>query len=192
MIDFSFTNSREPERGTVLISDPFLDEDYFRRSVILLCDHNSYSSFGFVLNNYLTIDLHEIDHQFPDIQARISIGGPVDTQNLYYIHTFKEPIEESVKIRDGLFFGGSFETIKLLLEKDDSNRNNIRFFLGYAGWDDGQLKNEVEENSWIVVDNISNKELLNTSNDRLWQYCLEKQGGPYKTISKFPLNPSNN
>ena len=192
MIDFSFTNSREPERGTVLISDPFLDEDYFRRSVILLCDHNSYSSFGFVLNNYLTIDLHEIDHQFPDIQARISIGGPVDTQNLYYIHTFKEPIEESVKIRDGLFFGGSFETIKLLLEKNDSNRNNIRFFLGYAGWDDGQLKNEVEENSWIVVDNISNKELLNTSNDRLWQYCLEKQGGPYKTISKFPLNPSNN
>jgi putative transcriptional regulator len=158
----------------------------------LLCDHNSNSSFGFVLNNYLTVDLHEIDHQFPDIKARISIGGPVDTQNLYYVHTFKEPVEESVKIRDGLFFGGSFETIKLLLEKDNSNRNYIRFFLGYAGWDDGKLNNEVEENSWIVVDNISNKELLNTSNNRLWQYCLEKQGGPYKTISKFPLNPSNN
>ena len=192
MIDLSFTNTKEPKRGTILIADPFLDEDYFRRSVILLCDHNLDSSFGLVLTNYLDVDLHNLDKQFPNIQARISVGGPVETQSLYFIHALNEPVEESVKIRDGLYFGGSFDAIKQVLEKDHSNCNQIRFFLGYSGWDKEQLNNEIDENSWIVVDNISNNEILNTSNDHFWQYCLEKQGGSYKTISKFPLNPRNN
>jgi putative transcriptional regulator len=191
VIDLSFKNSREPQRGGVLISDPFLDEDYFRRSVILLCDHNDESSFGFVLNNYLDIDLHELDAGFPDIQARISVGGPVETQKLYYIHTFKE-IEESLHVRDGLYFGGSFDEIKVRLYHNEVNKLNIRFFLGYSGWDKGQLKDELSSNSWIVVDNITNEELLNTGNNELWRHCLEKQGGNFKMISKFPLNPSNN
>ncbi len=191
VIDLSFKNSREPQRGGVLISDPFLDEDYFRRSVILLCDHNDESSFGFVLNNYLDIDLHALDAGFPDIKARISVGGPVETQNLYYIHSFKG-IEESLEVRDGLYFGGSFDEIKVRLYRNEVNKLKIRFFLGYSGWDKGQLKEELSGNSWIVVDNITNEELLNTGNNELWKNCLEKQGGNFKMISKFPLNPSNN
>lgn len=192
MIDFSFVNTKEPKRGSILISDPFLDEDYFRRSVILLCEHSENSSFGFVLNNYMDIDLHELDNQFPDINARISIGGPVETQSLYYIHSFTEKVEESFEICKGLHFGGSFRMVKSLLEKDIENCKNIRFFLGYSGWNTGQLLNELLENSWIVADNISNLEIMNTSNDNFWQYCMEKQGGQYKTIAKFPLNPNNN
>jgi len=191
VIDLSFKNSREPQRGVILISDPFLDEDYFRRSVVLLCDHDSESSYGFVLNNYLEIDLHEIDTQFPNIKARISVGGPVETQSLFYIHSF-EGIKESLQVRDGLYFGGSFDEIKVRLHENEFNKLKIRFFLGYSGWDEGQLKEELSGNSWIVVDNITNEELFNTDNDELWKHCLEKQGGNFRTISKFPLNPGNN
>lgn len=174
-----------------MISDPFLDEDYFRRSVILLCDHTGDSTFGFVLNNYMDVDLHELDPNFPDIQARISVGGPVETQSLYYIHGFSE-VEESMKVRDGLYFGGFYEDLKNLLDVNKSNSQKVRFFLGYSGWEEGQLAKELESNSWIVVDNISNEEIFTTNNNELWKYCLEKQGGNFKTISKFPLNPSNN
>jgi putative transcriptional regulator len=191
VLDLSFKNSNKPTVGSVLISDPFLDEDYFRRSVVLICDHNDEGTFGFVLNNYLDIDLHEVDSDFPDIQARISVGGPVETQSLFFIHSFGKEIEGAVAINDSLFFGGDYEQVQLLL-KDPSNKNRIRFFLGYSGWSKDQLKGELKENSWIVASNITANEILNTSNEKFWEYCLEKQGERFKTISKFPINPQNN
>jgi putative transcriptional regulator len=191
VLDISFKNKLKPQTGTVLISDPFLDEDYFRRSVILICDHNEDGTFGFVLNNYLDIDLHEVDEEFPDIQARISVGGPVETQSLFFIHSFGEEVEGSVNIMGELYFGGDFENIQELLNIPE-NKNRIRFFLGYSGWGKEQLREELKENSWIVANNISPIEILETTNDNFWQYCLEKQGERFKTISKFPINPQNN
>lgn len=192
MIDLAFKNNKNPEMGNLLISDPFLDEDYFRRSVILLCDHNDNGTFGFVLNNYLDVDLHEIDEDFPNIQARISVGGPVDTQNLFFIHSFKEKIEGSVAINEELSFGGDYERILELLTLNPSLKNQIRFFLGYSGWSKDQLKGELKENSWIVTNNIKTEEILDTANNQFWNYCLEKQGERFKTISKFPINPNDN
>ena len=191
MLDISFKSNLKPKTGTVLISDPFLDEDYFRRSVILICDHNDEGTFGFVLNNYLDIDLHEVDQDFPDINARISVGGPVETQSLFFIHSFGEEVEGSVVISDDLYFGGDYEKIQELLNLPE-NKNRIRFFLGYSGWGKEQLREELKENSWIVADNITPSEILETTNDNFWQYCLEKQGERFKTISKFPINPQNN
>lgn len=191
MLDISFKSNLKPQTGTVLISDPFLDEDYFRRSVILICDHNDEGTFGFVLNNYLDIDLHEVDEEFPDIKARISVGGPVETQSLFFIHSFGEEVEGSINIMESLYFGGDYEKIQELLN-DPDNKDRIRFFLGYSGWGKEQLREELKENSWIVANNITPSEILETTNQNFWQYCLEKQGERFKTISKFPINPQNN
>lgn len=192
MLDLSFKNSKNPKSGSILISDPFLDEDYFRRSVILLCDHNDEGSFGFVLNNYLDVDLHNLDATFPDIKAKISVGGPVETQSLFFIHTFGEEVEGSSQIHGKLYFGGDYESIQGILKENPEAKDKIRFFLGYSGWTKGQLKDELHENSWIVANNITDEEIINTHIDHLWNYCLEKQGERYKTISKFPINPSDN
>ncbi len=191
MIDLSFKNNKIPEGGALLISDPFLDEAYFRRSVILLCEHGEDATFGLVLNNFLEVDLHELDEDFPDIQARISVGGPVETQSLFYIHTFAG-VDESFEVRTGLFFGGSFTQLKSMIEQNSGNDSKIRFFLGYSGWAKNQLASEIAEHSWIVVDNILNEEIMTTQNDNFWQFCLEKQGKEFKTISRFPLNPNQN
>ena len=192
MLDLSFKNNKQPRVGNILISDPFLDEDFFRRSVILLCDHNDDGTFGFVLNNYLDVDLHEVDESFPDNHARISVGGPVETQSLFYVHSLGNVIEGSIPINDELFFGGEYEQIQELLLAEPSNNSKIRFFLGYSGWGKNQLKGELKENSWIVANNIVTEDILNTKNDYFWNYCLEKQGERFKTIAKFPLNPNEN
>lgn len=192
-LDLSFTNKKDPESGSVLISDPFLNEDFFRRSVILLCNHDlEEGSFGLVLNNYLNIDLHELESTFPDIKARISVGGPVDTEHLFFIHSFGEKVEGATKIVDGLYFGGDFDSLKLKIDEDPNGAKKVRFFLGYSGWSKDQLQDELSENSWIVANNISNEEVLRTDDDELWKNCLEKQGKRFKTISKFPLNPNDN
>lgn len=192
MIDIAFKNNLKPTSGCLLLSDPFLDEDFFRRSVILLCEHSSEGSFGFVLNNLLDIDLHEIDQDFPNIKAIISVGGPVETESLFYIHSFGSLVSESTPINDELSIGGNFEQIKSLLNENEKNRLKIRFFLGYSGWDKLQLAREMNENSWIVATNISNEEILAIPKKDFWQMCIEKQGDRFKTISKFPINPIDN
>jgi putative transcriptional regulator len=192
MIDIAFKNNLKPTSGCLLLSDPFLDEDFFRRSVILLCEHSSEGSFGFVLNNLLDIDLHEIDQDFPNIKAVISVGGPVETESLFYIHSFGSLVSESTPINDELSIGGNFEQIKSLLNENEKNRLKIRFFLGYSGWDKLQLAREMNENSWIVATNISNEEILAIPKKDFWQMCIEKQGDRFKTISKFPINPIDN
>lgn len=192
-IDLAFKNKRSPVSGCILISDPFLDEDYFRRSVILLCNHDKEDgSFGLVLNNYIELDLHEIDQKFPAINARISLGGPVDREHLFYIHAFGDRIKGSTYIDNDLYFGGDFEQLTALLNEESEARKQVRFFLGYSGWSKDQLKEELKENSWIVATNITSTEIFSTTNNEFWKFCLEKQGKRFKTISKFPLNPNDN
>ncbi|MFM7472378.1 MAG: YqgE/AlgH family protein, partial [Crocinitomicaceae bacterium] len=71
-------------------------------------------------------------------------------------------------------------------------KNKVRFFIGYSGWSEGQLEEEIKESSWLAVNNISTEMIMDTQNDKLWEMCLEKQGKRFKVISKFPRNPEDN
>ena len=83
------SNQANPQAGNVLLSEPFLDDPYFGRKVVLLCEHNEEGSFGFVLNNYVDIDVDEVMDDLPKLDTRISVGGPVKNGNLYYLHTVR-------------------------------------------------------------------------------------------------------
>lgn len=191
-MDLSFRNNRFPKKGSILISDPFLADGYFTRSVVILCDYSNDGSFGLVLTNYLEIDFSTIDASFPIPNAKVSVGGPVDTEHLFYIHQFGSAIEESILIKENLYFGGNYSQLQQLLQLNKENEKKVRFFLGYAGWGATQLVEELKENAWIVVDNISVEEIMNTDEPEFWKYCLEKQGTRFKIISQFPLNPNEN
>jgi putative transcriptional regulator len=101
-------------------------------------------------------------------------------------------VEESILIKDNLYFGGNYSQLQEIILEDKENEKNVRFFLGYSGWGASQLIEELKENAWIVVDNISMEEIMNTEISEFWKYCLEKQGEKYKIISQFPLNPNEN
>jgi len=191
-LDLSFHNKQKAVEGCVLLSDPFTKDPYFSRSAILLCRHNKKETFGFVLTNYIEIDLHKLDENMPEIITKISFGGPVEKDNLFYIHTFGKEIEGAEKIMDTLYFGGDYEMLFELIKADPKRINEVRFFIGYAGWDFEQLNNEMKDHSWIAVTNISEKEILSTSSDHFWKDCMTKQGSKFEMISNFPLNPNEN
>jgi putative transcriptional regulator len=191
MIDFGSLNNLEPEKGRILISEPFLDDNYFKRSVVLLCEHNEEGTFGFVLNNYVDLKLPEIMADFPEVNTRIGIGGPVETNNLYYIHTMGEKLEGSLEIMEGLWMGGSYEIMKLLLESDQTDVSTFRFFVGYSGWEPEQLDEELKRNSWIVS-NASVADIMNTSQEKLWAESLRAMGKRHSIVANFPEDPTLN
>ena len=191
-INFSFTNNEQPKKGSVLISDPFLNDPYFGRSVVVLCEHNEDGTFGFVFNNYTEIDLHKIDSNFPDINAKIGFGGPVSKDSLFFIHSLGAKVDNCLRIQKELYYGGDFDQICAILKENPKTKNKIRFFIGYSGWDKEQLDSELEENSWITVNNVNHELILDTNLDDLWKTTLEMQQGKFKMISKFPNNPNDN
>ena len=191
-LDFSFENNNNPKKGCLLLSEPFMADQYFERSVILLCDYDAVSSFGFVLNNYININLNKLDDDFPSINTKISVGGPVDTKHLYYIHTLGEQISDSILIKNDLYLGGDFDQLKTMLNDDPSLISKVRFFLGYSGWGEDQLEAELTEKSWVAINNIENNKLMDLGIENLWQFCMNKQGDRFKIMSNFPVDPSFN
>lgn len=191
LFDINSLNKIDPAKGTVLISEPLLADQYFKRSVVLLCDHNEEGSFGFVLNKYVDFDLSEVVEGLPDIKTKISIGGPVQTNNLYYIHTVGQAIEGSIEVLPGLFMGGDFDQMKILLSNGKLNADSIRFFIGYSGWAPEQLNDELEQNSWIVA-KATSEVLMNTQQEHLWKNILNSMGGKYARLTNYPEDPSLN
>lgn len=192
MIDLTFSTQKAPSKGDILLSDPFESDQYFTRSVVLLCDHDDNGSFGFVLNNYLDIKLHSLIPKFPSVDTKVSVGGPVDTESVFYIHTFGEIITGSTKIGDSLYFGGDFDAILEQMNQTPENVQKVRFFLGYSGWSPNQLKEEMSKNSWIVSNDYKGKDLFDTHEKNLWEKLMKKQGKKFEMMAKFPLDPTNN
>lgn len=189
-IRWDIENKLEPVSGRVLISEPFLDDAYFGRSVVLLCEHSADGTFGFVLNNYIEIDVRDLVPEIPQPASRLSIGGPVKTGNLYYLHTAGD-IEGSVKVIDNVHMGGDFDEIKFRLANNLLGLDQVRFFVGYSGWESGQLEEELERNSWLVAE-MNADEIMKTRHKDLWSGLMKRQGNDYAPMANFPKDPALN
>ena len=181
-MDLDFNTKQKPTPGSILIAEPFADDDYFRRSVIFICEYNEKGSFGFVLNNFLDIDINELSEEEIDM----------DINNLFYLHTYGDEIPGSYKVTDLLYLGGDYKTLMRKLKQEKHPENRARFFLGYAGWTEHQLDREIEDKSWAVIYPHDLDDIMDTSRDNIWNIMLESLGGKYKLFSHFPINPSNN
>lgn len=175
----------------MLISEPFLEDPYFKRTVILLCDHDEEGSFGFILNRYVDLTLPEVLDGMPNMGNRISIGGPVLNTNLYYIHTLGDIIEGSQEISPGLYMGGDFEQVQSLILTGVIRDDQIRFFVGYSGWSENQLDGELAEKAWYVCD-ASNLPLMDTHCEDIWSLALREMGGDFANLAHFPSDPTLN
>ena len=102
-LDISKINKLSPKKGRVLISEPFMADERFKRSVIYICDHNEDGSFGFVMNNFLDISLSELVEDIVNEEFKVSFGGPVSPDNLFYLHTLREELEGPYEVIDGLY-----------------------------------------------------------------------------------------
>lgn len=137
---FHIRNTKVAEGGRVLVSEPFLADTYFRRSVVYLTEHNEKGSMGFVLNKALDIKISDVIDDFPEGDFPVSVGGPVSTNTVHYLHTLGDEIPESVHVKDGVFWGGDFEVLKHRIRQGEAKPKDVRFFLGYSGWSENQLQ----------------------------------------------------
>ncbi len=184
-------NISPPAAGKILLSEPFLDDPYFKRAAILLCEHNEEGSFGFVLNNYINMSVDQIMKELPELNSKVSIGGPVQNSNLYFLHTIGNSILESKEIANGIYLGGNFELLKAKLLAGEIEEDKIKFFVGYSGWSANQLEEEMAQNSWYVTDATPDLVMDNASDD-LWAEFLKKMGPEFAKMINLPSDPNMN
>ena len=185
------SNNVLPSRGRILISEPFLRDATFGRSVILLVDHTDEGSMGLVINKQLPLFLNDIIMEFKYLdEIPLYKGGPIATDTLFYLHTLSD-IPGSISISKGLYLNGDFDEIKKYILQVNKTSECIRFFLGYSGWDSEQLNNEIRENTWLVSEEEKSYLMKNNIKD-MWRTALEKLGSKYETWSRFPQVPTLN
>lgn len=180
------------EKGHLLIAEPSIIGDMsFNRSIILLADHNDEGSVGFILNKPLEYTISDL---IPEISAPFKIynGGPVEQDNLYFIHKIPELIPNSIEISNGIYWGGDFNSVTSLINEGTLNDKDIRFFLGYSGWENNQLTNELVSNTWILSKNIYQENIIEKCCITFWKEKMIELGGDYSIWSNAPENPSYN
>lgn len=182
---------RKVETGSLLVSEPFAADRYFSRSVILITEYNQEGAIGFVLNKPLYKNLHSFVSVSEDIKAPVYLGGPVSKDRIFFIHTLGEKIPGSIHIKGGIYWGGDFELITMMLENKQISMENLRFFTGYAGWMPNQLDGELENNFWLVNKPRNMKKLLKYE-PKIWERITYDTGDKYKFWSHVPVNPKLN
>ena len=182
----------KPQKGDLLIAEPAIIGDVsFNRSIVLLADHSNEGSIGFILNKPLEYTINEL---VPELEATFKVynGGPVEQDNLYFIHKIPELIPDSIEISFGIYWGGDFNKVAELIKDNTIQENDIKFFLGYSGWDSSQLESELKSNSWVVSDNIYKKNIIEKDYESFWKEKMLEFGGEYSIWSNAPENPSYN
>ena len=182
-----------PNPGDVLIAEPFSIEDLtFNRSIILLAHLDHEGAVGFIVNKPLDFNLDDL---IPEINQQFKIfnGGPVEQENLFFIHDVPHLIKGGEEIKNGIYWGGSFDKIIDLINTKQITQENIKFFLGYSGWEHDQLMEEIRLKNWILDNTMETKYILETFKDgQFWQDKMKSLGGDYLLWSNAPENPNYN
>ncbi|MGF1558970.1 MAG: YqgE/AlgH family protein [Flavobacteriaceae bacterium] len=182
----------KPKKGKLLIAEPSLTGDVsFNRSVVLIAEHNEEGSVGFILNKPLAYHINDLVTEI-NIPLQVYNGGPVEQDNLYFIHKVPHLINNSIEISDGIYWGGDFENIIPLVNDNIISEDDIRFFLGYSGWASLQLDQELLSKSWVVVKNEYQSSIIQKSSQAFWKEKMLELGGDYLLWSNAPENPGLN
>jgi putative transcriptional regulator len=180
-----------PEKGKILISEPFLPDTFFNRSIVYLTDHTPEGSVGFILNKKLDLKLSSAIEGFNSWDEDLNMGGPVAPDTLHYLHNQGDLIPKSVHIDGNIFWGGDIDSVRLLIKNGKIRESQIRFFLGYSGWSAGQLEKELNENSWVIA-KVKVDIIMNNRGDDTWKKVLRSFKNKYRMWADFPDSPEMN
>jgi putative transcriptional regulator len=157
----------------------------------LLVAFSEKGAVGFILNKKVELAIHDVIQDFPEFNAQVYLGGPVATDSIYFIHKLGDRLPGSIHVLDDLYWGGDFEELKRQITSGLINTADIRFFLGYSGWDAGQLERELKEDSWLV-NNVDQQTIMRELDHASWVDFVKKVGRRYTIWENFPENPSLN
>jgi putative transcriptional regulator len=179
------------EQGRILISEPFLADTFFNRSVVYLVDHSDDGSVGFIINKALDIRIENTLEGFENYSDTISMGGPVASNTLHYLHTLGDIVPGSFHVSVFIFWGGELDAVRKLSSAGLIKEHQIRFFLGYSGWSPGQLQKELAENSWVIA-RVKPDTVMKSREDDSWRAILRGIDKKYRIWADFPVSPEMN
>jgi putative transcriptional regulator len=177
---------------SLLISEPFMLDPNFTRSVILICELNEEGTLGLILNQRSNLLLKDVIEDVSDADFPVYIGGPVGLDSLQFVHKCYDRLNSGIPLGDGLYWGGNFEALKLLILQNKIKNNEIKFFIGYSGWSGKQIEDELEENAWIISNKFNPDIIFVHDEENLWKEVIVNLGPKYAHVAQFPINPSWN
>jgi len=178
-----------PKKGCILVSKPLIDDGFFEQSILYITAHDSEGSLGFALNKKSSLIVQDVLDGFSG-RDPIYYGGPVEQDALFYLHSF-DGIPGAMNVGNNLFLGGDFEIFKRRYVGHNFNSNEIprpKFFLGYSGWSEGQLIEELQHDTWLLVDSSRVIDPLSLSSNA-WREYMRKMGGKYALWANSPTDP---
>jgi len=174
-----------------LIADPFLKDPNFLRTVVFLCEHKKEGSFGFVLNRQYQNTLDELIPELTDFKLPVYYGGPVQQDTIHFLHQYPEEVPGGIEVLKGVYWGGDFDKLIELIRNGDAEPGKVRFYIGYSGWADGQLDDEMKEKTWLTV-KATRKLIFHRDYTEIWKDSLRLLGGDYEMMINFPIDPQLN
>lgn len=179
-------------KGDLLISTPeSLGDYYFNRSIVMLTEVSDEEVVGFIINKELNYTLSDLDNKVLEKNIKIFSGGPVNQDNLYFIHKYPHLIENSINFFNDLHWGGDFKKIIEMINKMKIDNSSIKFFSGYSGWTYNQLIGEINNGSWVVAKNKANY-MFKKDIKKMWGEKMKKMDEKFKIWSNAPENPQDN
>ncbi len=168
-----------------------MQSEYFYRSVIYLCEHNKDGSLGFVLNKPTGLLLNDVFPHLKNAHFPVFEGGPVSTNQLFYTHTLGTQLADSIRVTNDVYWGGNFMALCSMIEKNQIQAHQIRFYIGYSGWGAEQLEDEILNDSWFH--HAGNyKQLTTQLPDNVWGQEMIKISPSHKVFADYAFFPSLN
>ncbi len=181
----------DPVSGSLLISDPFLRDPHFMRTVVFLCEHSDQGSFGFVLNRPYEQTLDEFVPELEGFMIPVFYGGPVQPDTLHFLHCLPALIPGGQKVVSGVYWGGDFNKVIELIQSHGLGQDKIKFFLGYSGWSEGQLAGEITEKSWLTSEGSSGI-VFHPDAAQVWPDAIREMDDKFHPIINYPIDPQLN
>lgn len=138
--------------GIYIKSTPLLDDTVFEKTVILITEYNEKGAMGFVVNKLFPRTFNELQEFSNSRPFPLYEGGPVDQEHLFFVHRRPELIRGGVLIAENIYLGGDFKAAVKHINNGTLPEQDIRLFIGYCGWDFGELDAEIAEGSWQVLE----------------------------------------
>jgi putative transcriptional regulator len=139
---------RDLKAGIHIKSTTALIGSFFEHTTILIVEHDEAGTIGFVTNKPFEKSLHELIEFSHAKPFPLMDGGPVDRDHLFVLHKRPDLIDGGKQIPNGLYLGGDMDLVIQAISTGGANPKEIQLFIGYCGWDEGELEAELEEGSW--------------------------------------------
>ena len=177
-----------PKPGNILLSEPFLKDSNFIRTVLLLCEHGNAGSVGFILNKPTALQIEDLVEGIAPYNREVYLGGPVAQDTLHFLYFGNQVVKDSTLIDKDVWWGGDFNELIQKIQDQSLPINQVFFFLGYSGWEEGQLAQELKEGAWIVYPDSLDEAIIHLSAAQIWKTLMRNMGGEFQIQANYPID----